>query len=157
MVARRHFNLGLEYSIGNRSSRLALLEGNITLQGLASTRSSSNTRCVFRFSFVPSDPYSLYLEDPRSFEYFYSQCVNDVVCGRFAFEMRYEACIRMAALHMQQISMDSHLGKDGRVSLSRLERELGLGTFLPHDSSRECQEIGDSKAHSILSEERSRE
>ncbi|GMS88503.1 hypothetical protein PENTCL1PPCAC_30557, partial [Pristionchus entomophagus] len=131
LLSRRHFCLGLEYSIGNRSSKLTLLENTVTLQELASDRASSSTRCVFRFAFVPPDPYALYLEDPRSFEYFYSQCLNDVVCGRFAFEMRYEACIRMAALHMQQISMDSHLTKEGRVSLSRMERELGLGTFLP--------------------------
>ncbi|GMR41645.1 hypothetical protein PMAYCL1PPCAC_11840, partial [Pristionchus mayeri] len=131
LLSRRHFCLGLEYTIGNRSSRLTLLENEVTLQELASSRASSSTRCVFRFAFVPPDPYALYLEDPRSFEYFYSQCLNDVVCGRFAFEMRYEACIRMAALHMQQISMDSHLTKEGRVSLSRMERELGLGTFLP--------------------------
>eukprot|EP00080_Pristionchus_pacificus_P002887 PDM62907.1 frm-8 [Pristionchus pacificus] len=131
LISRRHFCLGLEYSIGNRSSKLTLLEGNVTLQELASSRASSSTRCVFRFAFVPPDPYALYLEDPRSFEYFYSQCLNDVVCGRFAFDMRYEACIRMAALHMQQISMDSHLTKEGRVSLSRMEKELGLGTFLP--------------------------
>lgn len=50
---------------------------------------SEHLRCVLRFSFVPRDTFSLLTDDPRAVEYFYAQCIGDVIRGRFAFEMRY--------------------------------------------------------------------
>ncbi|KHJ94681.1 FERM central domain protein [Oesophagostomum dentatum] len=93
---------------------------------------SDHIRCVCRFAFIPKDMESLWLEDPRALDYFYQQCTADVVRGRYAFEMRYEACIRLAALHMQQVAVESHLLKENNtVSLTRLETEYGLNAFLP--------------------------
>lgn len=39
---------------------------------------------------------------------------------------RYEACVRLAALHLQQVAFDTNCLKDGRVSLTKLEYALCL-------------------------------
>ncbi|CAJ0941481.1 unnamed protein product, partial [Mesorhabditis belari] len=127
-----HFCLCVEYNLGARSSRISLLRPETTLESIALLPNSTHLRCVFRFVFVPSDASQLLQNDPRAFEYFYSQCVNDVVQGRFAYEMRYEACIRLAALHIQQICLTTGCCfREGRISLRRVEKEFGLATFLP--------------------------
>ncbi|PAV82409.1 hypothetical protein WR25_11257 isoform A [Diploscapter pachys] len=126
-----HFSLAIEYSLGARSSRISLLRPTTTIKSIIMLPNSEHLRCVLRFSFVPRDTFSLLTDDPRAVEYFYAQCIGDVIRGRFAFEMRYEACIRLAALHMQQVAIESNLLKDGRVSISKLEKEYGMETFLP--------------------------
>ncbi|CAD6185706.1 unnamed protein product [Caenorhabditis auriculariae] len=119
ITAVGHFSLALEYSLGARTSRISLLRPETTIKSVIQMPNSEHLRCVFRLSFIPSDAFTLY------------QCINDVVRGRFAFEMRYEACIRLAALHVQQVAYDCNILKEGRVSISRIEKEYGLETFLP--------------------------
>ncbi|CAJ0596682.1 unnamed protein product [Cylicocyclus nassatus] len=130
--AKSYFALAVEYSLGARSSRISLLRPETKIVDIVSMPNSEHIRCVFRFAFIPKDMESLWLEDPRALDYYYQQCTADVVRGRYAFEMRYEACIRLAALHMQQVAVESHLLKENNaVSLSRLESEYGLSSFLP--------------------------
>ncbi|KAK0418170.1 hypothetical protein QR680_013412 [Steinernema hermaphroditum] len=127
-----NFALVLEHSYGARSSRISLLKPDQLVQSLGCRPNSSYMRCVLRVTFVPADPVTMHRECANSFAYYYQQCVNDVVGGRFAFEMRYEACLRLAALHVQQLAHDSGLVKsDGTISLRQMEKEYGLATFLP--------------------------
>lgn len=71
---------------------------------------------------MPQDIREFSIDDPNGFNYLYEQCVNDVVAGRFSYEMRYEACIRLAALHLRQVAIDTNsLKPDGRASVSRME------------------------------------
>ncbi|CAI2349309.1 unnamed protein product [Caenorhabditis sp. 36 PRJEB53466] len=132
ITAKSHFSLALEYSLGARTSRISLLRPDCKIKSIIDLPNSEHLRCVFRLSFAPSDAFVLLLSDPKSLEYYYQQCVNDVVRGRFAMEMRYEACIRLAALHVQQVAYDCNILKENsKVSVNRVEREYGLGTFLP--------------------------
>uniref|UniRef100_A0A1I7X866 FERM domain-containing protein n=1 Tax=Heterorhabditis bacteriophora TaxID=37862 RepID=A0A1I7X866_HETBA len=131
MRSRSHFALALEYSLGARSSRIGLLRSTTTIESIVTTPNSDHLRCVLRFVFIPKDVHALWREDQRALDYYYVQCTNDVVRGRFAFEMRYEACVRLAALHMQQVAIESNILKDGCVSASRMEKEYGLETFVP--------------------------
>ncbi|TKR67771.1 hypothetical protein L596_023868 [Steinernema carpocapsae] len=127
-----NFALVLEHSYGARSSKLSLLKPNQLIHTLGFRSNSAHLRCVLRVTFVPSDPVAMHRDCPNSFAYYYQQCVNDVVGGRFAFEMRYEACLRLAALHVEQLANDSALLKaDGSISLRLMEKEYGLATFLP--------------------------
>ncbi|WKY01746.1 hypothetical protein Q1695_015615 [Nippostrongylus brasiliensis] len=130
--AKSHFALAIEYSLGARSSRISLLRPETKIIAVIRMPNSDHLRCVFRFAFIPKEIEGLWLEDPRALDYFYQQCTADVVRGRYAFELRYEACIRLAALHMQQVAVESNLLKEnGTVSLTRLECEYGLNAFLP--------------------------
>uniref|UniRef100_A0A8R1I3A9 FERM and PDZ domain-containing protein 4 n=1 Tax=Caenorhabditis japonica TaxID=281687 RepID=A0A8R1I3A9_CAEJA len=132
ITAKSHFSLALEYSLGARTSRISLLRPDCRIKSIIDLPNSDHLRCVFRLSFAPSDAFILLLRDPKSLEYYYQQCVNDVVRGRYAMEMRYEACIRLAALHVQQVAYDCNILKENaKVSVNRVEREYGLGTFLP--------------------------
>ncbi|CCD72288.1 FERM and PDZ domain-containing protein 4 [Caenorhabditis elegans] len=130
--AKSHFSLAVEYSLGARTSRISLLRPDCKIKSIVDLPNSEHLRCVFRLSFAPSDAFVLLLSDPKALEYYYQQCVNDVVRGRFAMEMRYEACIRLAALHVQQVAYDCNILKENnKVSVHRVEKEYGLGTFLP--------------------------
>ncbi|KIH60444.1 PDZ/DHR/GLGF domain protein [Ancylostoma duodenale] len=130
--AKSYFALAVEYSLGARSSRISLLRPETKIVEIIRMPNSDHIRCVFRFAFIPKDMEALWLEDPRALDYYYQQCTADVVRGRYAFEMRYEACIRLAALHMQQVAVESHLLKENNtVSLTRLESEYGMNSFLP--------------------------
>ncbi|KAF1762992.1 hypothetical protein GCK72_011257 [Caenorhabditis remanei] len=132
ITAKSHFSLAVEYSLGARTSRISLLRPDCKIKSIVDLPNSEHLRCVFRLSFAPSDAFVLLLNDPKALEYYYQQCVNDVVRGRFAMEMRYEACIRLAALHVQQVAYDCNILKENnKVSVHRVEREYGLGTFLP--------------------------
>uniref|UniRef100_A0A1I7USL6 FERM and PDZ domain-containing protein 4 n=1 Tax=Caenorhabditis tropicalis TaxID=1561998 RepID=A0A1I7USL6_9PELO len=132
ITAKSHFSLAVEYSLGARTSRISLLRPDCKIKSIVDLPNSEHLRCVFRLSFAPSDAFVLLLSDPKALEYYYQQCVNDVVRGRFAMEMRYEACIRLAALHVQQVAYDCNILKENnKVSVNRVEREYGLGTFLP--------------------------
>ena len=73
-------------------------------------------------TFVPQDLREFLNDDINAFNYLYEQCVNDVVAGRFSYEMRYEACVRLAALHLRQVAIETNILKpDGRASISRME------------------------------------
>lgn len=83
---------------------------------------ADHVRCRFRLVFIPNDLREFAAEDPNAFAYWYEQCVNDVVAGRFSYEMRYEPCIRLAALHLRQVALDTNaLKPDGTTSITRME------------------------------------
>lgn len=122
----------------------------MTLVQIAARPGAQHFRCLLRVCFVPADPMALYTRDAAAFDYYYQQCVADVVGGRFAYEMRYEMCIRLCAYHMQQVraaslsplicmrdqvTLDAGQSRlfspSGKVSLKQVEKEYGLSTFLP--------------------------
>uniref|UniRef100_A0A914XXP6 Uncharacterized protein n=1 Tax=Panagrolaimus superbus TaxID=310955 RepID=A0A914XXP6_9BILA len=111
------FTLASEQSICTRSPKLSLLAPDQLLSKIASLPSSQASRARFRLTFVPVDLREFATDDPFAFNYLYEQCVNDVVAGRFSYEMRYEACVRLAALHLRQIAIDTNsLKPNGRAS-----------------------------------------
>ncbi|KJH47985.1 PDZ/DHR/GLGF domain protein [Dictyocaulus viviparus] len=132
LKAKSHFALAIEYSLGARSSRISLLRPDVKIDTIVRMPNSDHLRVVFRFAFIPKKIESLWSQDPKALDYFYQQCTADVIRGRYAFEMRYEACIRLATLHMQQVAIESNLLKENNtVSLTRLEMEYGMNSFIP--------------------------
>ncbi|KAJ1358027.1 hypothetical protein KIN20_016329 [Parelaphostrongylus tenuis] len=88
LTAKSYFALASEYSLGARSSRVSLLRSETKVDTITRMPNSDHLRCVFRFAFIPKEIEKLWAEDPRALDYFYQQCVSDVVRGRYAFEMR---------------------------------------------------------------------
>ncbi|KAK6022424.1 FERM central domain protein [Ostertagia ostertagi] len=130
--AKQYFALAIEYSLGARSSRISLLRPETKIVTISGCQILTICDVCSDFAFIPKDIEALWLEDPRALDYYYQQCTADVVRGRYAFEMRYEACVRLAALHMQQVTIESNLLKENNtVSLTRLVSEYGLNSFLP--------------------------
>uniref|UniRef100_A0AC35TYD4 PDZ domain-containing protein n=1 Tax=Rhabditophanes sp. KR3021 TaxID=114890 RepID=A0AC35TYD4_9BILA len=132
------FVLCLENSLSLRASKISLLRSDMKISDLSNCAFITYTRCRFRIAFMPLDTFIFQLEDEHGFEYLYQQCINDIVSGRFSFEMRYEACMRLAALHLRQLAYENHqlghissLSQDCHVSLSTMAREYGLATFMP--------------------------
>jgi FERM and PDZ domain-containing protein 4 len=76
-------------------------------------------RCLFRIVFVPTEPEMLLHRDSVALEYLYLQCCNDVVQERFAPELKYEAALRLAALHIQQHAMANNL--QGKIGAKNIE------------------------------------
>ncbi|XP_046853728.1 FERM and PDZ domain-containing protein 1-like isoform X2 [Xenia sp. Carnegie-2017] len=94
--------------------------------------SSSTWLSKLLLVFAPKDVHSFLKEDPIAFEYFYQQMCSQVVEGRFGWELKYDTAIKLAALHLQQYAMEEKNGKNGKISVKRIERELGsLSNFLP--------------------------
>ncbi|CAD5215188.1 unnamed protein product [Bursaphelenchus okinawaensis] len=122
------FALATEQPITLAPARLKVLRSNCNIEKVIKDTSSSRLRFRLRIVFPTRDVISYSVDDPNGFEYFYHQCVNDFVDGRFV-DMRYEACLRLAALHIRQVWFDSK-GKV-RVDLAKIERDYGLATFLP--------------------------
>ncbi|KAI6187977.1 hypothetical protein M3Y98_00304000 [Aphelenchoides besseyi] len=124
-----HFALAVEQSISLAPARLSLLLNNRRIESLAISPLSSRLRCRLRIAFPPVDLVAYSVDDPIGFDYFYQQCVNDFVDGRLV-EMRYEASLRLAALHIRQVCMENSILKR-LPPIRRIEKEYGLATFLP--------------------------
>lgn len=77
---------------------------------LMSMSHSHQIRCRLRLAFAPRELLSYSKDDPHGFEYFYQQCVNDFVDGRH-MEIRYEASLRLAALHIRQVCTETTASK----------------------------------------------
>ncbi|CAD5220773.1 unnamed protein product [Bursaphelenchus xylophilus] len=122
------FALATEQPITLSPAKLHVLRNSCLIEKMINESSSSRLRFRLRVVFPTRDVIAYSVDDPTGFEYFYHQCVNDFVDGRFV-DMRYEACLRLAALHIRQVWFDSK-GKR-RVDLNKIERDYGLATFLP--------------------------
>ncbi|KAI6214929.1 CBN-FRM-8 protein [Aphelenchoides besseyi] len=105
-----HFALAVEQSISLAPARLSLLLNTRRIESLAISPLSSRLRCRLRIAFPPVDLVAYSVNDPSGFDYFYQQCVNDFVDGRLV-EMRYEASLRLAALHIRQVCMENSVLK----------------------------------------------
>lgn len=99
-----HFALAMEQIISPSCPRLNFLPRNKKLSTFTQSRSG---RFRLRFAFPPRELLNYSKEDPNGFEYFYQQSVNDFVDGRH-MEVRYEAVLRLAALHIRQVVSETN-------------------------------------------------
>ncbi|KAG7256883.1 hypothetical protein CRUP_028126 [Coryphaenoides rupestris] len=91
-----HFSLMLEHRAEGSASKLMLLHEQEML-----------AQCFFRISFVPKDPVELLRRDAVAFEYLYVQSCNDVVLERFGSELKYDTALRLAALQMYILTVNT--------------------------------------------------
>uniref|UniRef100_A0AAV2K170 FERM and PDZ domain-containing protein 4 n=1 Tax=Knipowitschia caucasica TaxID=637954 RepID=A0AAV2K170_KNICA len=124
-----HFSLMLEHRAEGSASKLMLLHEQEMLTQVTQRPGSHKMKCFFRITFVPKDPIELLRRDAVAFEYLYVQSCNDVVLERFGSELKYDTALRLAALQMYILTINTKQSQ--KVSLKYIEKEWGLGLFLP--------------------------
>uniref|UniRef100_A0A668AF28 FERM and PDZ domain containing 4 n=1 Tax=Myripristis murdjan TaxID=586833 RepID=A0A668AF28_9TELE len=124
-----HFSLMLEHRAEGSASKLMLLHEQEMLTQVTQRPGSHKMKCFFRISFVPKDPVDLLRRDAVAFEYLYVQSCNDVVLERFGSELKYDTALRLAALQMYILTINTKQSQ--KVSLKYIEKEWGLALFLP--------------------------
>ncbi|KAM4559166.1 FERM and PDZ domain-containing protein 4-like isoform 3-T5 [Odontesthes bonariensis] len=124
-----HFSLMLEQRAEGSASKLMLLHEQEMLTQVTQRPGSHKMKCFFRITFVPKDPVDLLRRDAVAFEYLYVQSCNDVVLERFGSELKYDTALRLAALQMYILTINTKQSQ--KVSLKYIEKEWGLALFLP--------------------------
>nr|XP_020452180.1 FERM and PDZ domain-containing protein 4 isoform X1 [Monopterus albus] len=124
-----HFSLMLEQRAEGSASKLMLLHEQEMLTQVTQRPGSHKMKCFFRITFVPKDPLDLLRRDAVAFEYLYVQSCNDVVLERFGSELKYDTALRLAALQMYILTINTK--QTQKVSLKYIEKEWGLALFLP--------------------------
>ncbi|XP_054471543.1 FERM and PDZ domain-containing protein 4 [Anoplopoma fimbria] len=124
-----HFSLMLEQRAEGSASKLMLLHEQEMLTQVTQRPGSHKMKCFFRITFVPKDPVDLLRRDAVAFEYLYVQSCNDVVLERFGSELKYDTALHLAALQMYILTINTKQSQ--KVSLKYIEKEWGLGLFLP--------------------------
>uniref|UniRef100_A0A3Q1IJ94 FERM and PDZ domain containing 4 n=1 Tax=Anabas testudineus TaxID=64144 RepID=A0A3Q1IJ94_ANATE len=124
-----HFSLMLEQRSEGSASKLMLLHEQEMLTQVTQRPGSHKMKCFFRITFVPKDPVELLRRDAIAFEYLYVQSCNDVVLERFGSELKYDTALRLAALQMYILTINTKQSQ--KVSLKYIEKEWGLALFLP--------------------------
>ncbi|XP_077473765.1 FERM and PDZ domain-containing protein 4-like [Stigmatopora argus] len=124
-----HFSLILEHRAEGSASKLMLLHEQEMLTQVTKRPGSHKMKCFFRITFVPKDPLELLRRDATAFEYLYVQSCNDVVLERFGSELKYDTALRLAALQMYILTLNTKQSQ--KVSLKYIEKEWGLALFLP--------------------------
>ncbi|KAF3694798.1 FERM and PDZ domain-containing protein 4 [Channa argus] len=124
-----HFSLMLEQRSEGSASKLMLLHEQEMLTQVTQRPGSHKMKCFFRITFVPKDPVDLLRRDAVAFEYLYVQSCNDVVLERFGSELKYDTALRLAALQMYILTINTKQSQ--KVSLKYIEKEWGLALFLP--------------------------
>uniref|UniRef100_A0A665TVA2 Toll-like receptor 7 n=1 Tax=Echeneis naucrates TaxID=173247 RepID=A0A665TVA2_ECHNA len=124
-----HFSLMLEQRAEGSASKLMLLHEQEMLTQVTQRPGSHKMKCFFRITFVPKDPLDLLRRDAVAFEYLYVQSCNDVVLERFGSELKYDTALRLAALQMYILTINTKHSQ--KVSLKYIEKEWGLALFLP--------------------------
>ncbi|KAF7665422.1 hypothetical protein LDENG_00143550 [Lucifuga dentata] len=124
-----HFSLMLEQRSEGSASKLMLLHEQEMLTQVTQRPGSHKMKCFFRVTFVPKDPVDLLRRDAIAFEYLYIQSCNDVVLERFGSELKYDTALRLAALQMYILTINTKQSQ--KVSLKYIEKEWGLALFLP--------------------------
>ncbi|KAM9709201.1 FERM and PDZ domain-containing protein 4-like isoform 2-T2 [Menidia menidia] len=124
-----HFSLMLEQRAEGSASKLMLLHEQEMLTQVTQRPGAHKMKCFFRITFVPKDPVDLLRRDAVAFEYLYVQSCNDVVLERFGSELKYDTALRLAALQMYILTINTKQSQ--KVSLKYIEKEWGLALFLP--------------------------
>ncbi|KRX49894.1 FERM and PDZ domain-containing protein 4 [Trichinella murrelli] len=124
-----HFALNFEYPVGPRTTKLMTIEPEKQICQALSEVHAQQFRCLLRFSFMPVDFASLLEADKNAFLYLYNQSVSDVTSGRYVHAMRYDMCIRLAAIQILQTVSEN--GKNSDSPLKIAEKQYGLAVFLP--------------------------
>uniref|UniRef100_A0A3Q2G864 FERM and PDZ domain-containing protein 1-like n=1 Tax=Cyprinodon variegatus TaxID=28743 RepID=A0A3Q2G864_CYPVA len=140
-----HFSLVLEQQ--HNSSRLLLLHDEERIHQVVQKKEVHNYRCLFRVCFLPKDFKALLQEDPAAFEYLYLQGVNDVLQERYAVEMRCNAALRLAALHIQERLVSS--GQSPKANLKMITKTWGIENFVSSTLLRNMREKDLRKAISF--------
>ncbi|XP_062865246.1 FERM and PDZ domain-containing protein 1 [Trichomycterus rosablanca] len=131
-----HFTLVLEkqYSI----AKLFLLHEDELIQEVVQKKESHDYRCLFRVCFMPRHLEDMLGEDPVAFEYLYLQSVSDVLQERFAVEMKCNAALRLAALHIQERLAST--GQPPKTSVKAVLKEWGIESFVSNTLLRNMRE-----------------
>ncbi|KAJ3591554.1 hypothetical protein NHX12_006687, partial [Muraenolepis orangiensis] len=122
-------NTSIKHRAEGSASKLMLLHEQEMLAQVTQRPGAHTMKCFFRISFVPKDPVELLRRDPVAFEYLYVQSCNDVVLERFGSELKYDTALRLAALQMYILTVNTKQSQ--KVSLKYIEKEWGLALFLP--------------------------
>ncbi|KAM4751318.1 uncharacterized protein frmpd1a [Anableps anableps] len=131
-----HFSLVLEQQ--HNSSKLLLLHDEERILQVVQKKEVHNYRCLFRVCFMPKDFKMLLQEDPTAFEYLYLQGVNDVLQERYAIEMRCNAALRLAALHIQERLVSC--GLSPKANLKMITKTWGIENFVSSTLLRNMRE-----------------
>ncbi|MEQ2251340.1 hypothetical protein ILYODFUR_009941 [Ilyodon furcidens] len=131
-----HFSLVLEQQ--HNSSKLLLLHDEERIHQVLQKKEVHNYRCLFRVCFMPKDFKMLLQEDPAAFEYLYLQGVTDVLQERYAVEMRCNAALRLAALHIQERLVSS--GLSPKANLKMITKTWGIENFVSSTLLRNMRE-----------------
>ncbi|XP_014673769.1 PREDICTED: FERM and PDZ domain-containing protein 4-like [Priapulus caudatus] len=129
VMRTEHFSLVLQHRKHFHRSKLSILPLSETLSRIAARPGAEHFRILFRITFVPQDACDLAKNDPVAFEYFYTQCCNDVVQDRFSADVKPDVVLRLAALHIQQHALGNNF--TGKISIKQVERECGLEHYVP--------------------------
>ncbi|KRX76306.1 FERM and PDZ domain-containing protein 4 [Trichinella sp. T6] len=116
-----HFALNFEYPVGPRTTKLMTIEPEKQICQALSEVHAQQFRCLLRFNFMPVDFASLLEADKNAFLYLYNQSVSDVISGRYVHAMRYDMCIRLAAIQILQTV--SEYGKNSDSPLKIAEKK----------------------------------
>lgn len=136
----QHFSLVLHNMKSHVTGRMTLLQEHETIAEIAGRPGARHFRCLFRLVYIPKDAYDLLKKDPIAFEYFFTQCVNDVLQDRFASELKSDQLLRLSALHIQQHAVSNNM--TGKINIKNVEKEFGLEKFVPR-GLRESMKIKD--------------
>ncbi|XP_068607336.1 FERM and PDZ domain-containing protein 1 [Brachionichthys hirsutus] len=131
-----HFALVLEQQ--HSITKLLLLHDEERIQQVVQKKEAHDYRCLFRVAFMPRNLQTLLQEDPIAFLYLYLQGVNDVLQERFAIEMRCNAALRLASLHIQERL--ASCGQSTKTSLKIVTKTWGIENFVSSTLLRNMRE-----------------
>ncbi|XP_067949504.1 FERM and PDZ domain-containing protein 4-like [Watersipora subatra] len=124
-----HFGLVIHNTRSPLSTKMSILSPQQKIQQVAERLTDEGVKCAFRIVFVPRDAYDLLRKDSIAFQYFYTQCCQDVIHERFSSDLKCDVALRLASLHMQEYAMDRHIPFH-KISIKLIEREFSLAIFL---------------------------
>ncbi|TRY65346.1 hypothetical protein DNTS_005924 [Danionella cerebrum] len=133
----------LKVYLENGQTKAFKFESKTTVKVVAK-KETHDYRCLFRVCFLPRDLKSMLYEDPVALEYLYLQSVSDVLQERFAVEMKCNAALRLAALHVQEKLASS--GQSLKTPLKAVMKEWGIESFVSHTLLRNMREKDLKKA-----------
>ncbi|XP_053212799.1 FERM and PDZ domain-containing protein 4-like isoform X2 [Panonychus citri] len=91
-------------------------------------------RYMLRLTFLPKNIKTFIDYDPKSYEYYYTQCVNDLILDRFPLDLYKEPFVvfRLCALRVYVHALENKLiNKRGKVKMKNIEYFYGLPPFVP--------------------------
>ncbi|XP_067040757.1 uncharacterized protein [Acropora muricata] len=121
---------------GPKKGQISYIQNNEKISEIYTNRNCScvNCLCKLNIAFMPKDHFGLLSQDANVFEYLYSQVTNRVVEGFYGMDLKYDLAIKLAALQIQQKTVEAAAGRPVKVTVRQAEREFGgLGKFVPSD------------------------
>ncbi|XP_068703359.1 uncharacterized protein [Montipora foliosa] len=128
-----HFSLVLS---GPKEGQISYIQNDEKISEIYTNRncSSFNCLCKLNIAFMPKDHFELLSQDPNAFEYLYSQVTNRVVEGFYGMDLKYDLAIKLAALQIQQKTLEASTGRQVKPSVRQVKRKFGgLEKFAPSE------------------------